>query len=237
VSYADITPPSTGPSVVGATANSDGHISKKNKKYSQASNMHLSSSTSPKVSRSQRSWAELEQSRELTHEEIWDDSALVEAWNAATEEYEALNGPGKSWKEDPVHKAPLWYNTPPEFPKPKLGSITAPVSVPPASADHSVDNHEAEDDSQPLDFDSYVPTYNPNLGYSQELPQRAPIVKVPNLTEIGQDEVLAHAMNAMYWAGYWTAVYHSRHQDQGKNLAEEVPEEQDFEECLGSGDG
>lgn len=30
-----------------------------------------------------------EESRELTHEEIWDDSALIEAWNAATEEYEA----------------------------------------------------------------------------------------------------------------------------------------------------
>lgn len=28
-------------------------------------------------------------SRELTYEEIWDDSALVDAWNAATEEYEA----------------------------------------------------------------------------------------------------------------------------------------------------
>jgi hypothetical protein len=30
-----------------------------------------------------------EESRELTYEEIWDDSALINAWNAATEEYEA----------------------------------------------------------------------------------------------------------------------------------------------------
>jgi hypothetical protein len=29
-----------------------------------------------------------EESRELTYDEIWDDSALVDAWNAATEEYE-----------------------------------------------------------------------------------------------------------------------------------------------------
>jgi hypothetical protein len=28
------------------------------------------------------------ESRELTHDEIWDDSALIDAWNAATEEYE-----------------------------------------------------------------------------------------------------------------------------------------------------
>jgi hypothetical protein len=29
-----------------------------------------------------------EESRELTHDEIWDDSALIDAWDAATEEYE-----------------------------------------------------------------------------------------------------------------------------------------------------
>jgi hypothetical protein len=29
-----------------------------------------------------------EESRELTHEEIWDDSALIAAWDAANEEYE-----------------------------------------------------------------------------------------------------------------------------------------------------
>lgn len=32
-------------------------------------------------------YLEVEESRELTHEEIWDDSALIEAWNAAAEEY------------------------------------------------------------------------------------------------------------------------------------------------------
>ena len=48
-----------------------------------------------------------EESRELTHEEIWDDSALVSAWEAATEEYEAYHGSEKSWKTEPVNKAPL----------------------------------------------------------------------------------------------------------------------------------
>ena len=32
---------------------------------------------------------EEEESRELTHEEIWDDSALIDAWNSANAEYEA----------------------------------------------------------------------------------------------------------------------------------------------------
>lgn len=31
---------------------------------------------------------EEEESRELTHEEIWDDSALIDAWNSASAEYE-----------------------------------------------------------------------------------------------------------------------------------------------------
>ena len=50
---------------------------------------------------------EVEESRELTHEEIWDDSALVNAWEAATEEYEAYHGPDKGWKKEPVNKSPL----------------------------------------------------------------------------------------------------------------------------------
>lgn len=34
---------------------------------------------------------EEDESRELTYEEIWDDSALIDAWNAATEEYEVCD--------------------------------------------------------------------------------------------------------------------------------------------------
>jgi hypothetical protein len=50
---------------------------------------------------------EEEESRELTHEEIWDDSALVNAWEAATEEYEAYHGSKKAWKTETIKKAPL----------------------------------------------------------------------------------------------------------------------------------
>lgn len=48
-----------------------------------------------------------EEGRELTHEEIWDDSALVNAWEAATQEYEAYHGSEKAWKTETVNKAPL----------------------------------------------------------------------------------------------------------------------------------
>ena len=36
---------------------------------------------------------EEEESRELTHDEIWDDSALIDAWNSATAEYEVCSLP------------------------------------------------------------------------------------------------------------------------------------------------
>lgn len=35
---------------------------------------------------------EEEENRELTHEEIWDDSALIDAWNSATAEYDVRPG-------------------------------------------------------------------------------------------------------------------------------------------------
>jgi hypothetical protein len=48
-----------------------------------------------------------EESRELSREEIWDDSALVDAWEAAQEEYELYHGTGKDWKNGPLKKSPL----------------------------------------------------------------------------------------------------------------------------------
>jgi hypothetical protein len=71
---------------------------------------------------------EEEESRELTHGEIWDDSALIDAWNSATAEYEvrvfwcsmminndfffgqAYHGKTKKWKEEPVKKSPLYVS-------------------------------------------------------------------------------------------------------------------------------
>lgn len=105
VSYADISPPVTN----SIATSSNGHISKKSKLRSESAD----SETTPfkmltGQTRSTHTGAKFEKSRELTHGEIWDDSALIEAWNAATEEYEALNGPDKGWKSDPVHKAPLY---------------------------------------------------------------------------------------------------------------------------------
>jgi hypothetical protein len=46
------------------------------------------SAMSPPAPKKRKTYEPKPASRELTHEEIWDDSALIEAWNAAEEEYE-----------------------------------------------------------------------------------------------------------------------------------------------------
>lgn len=53
-----------------------------------------------------------EESRDLTHEEIWDDSALVNAWESAMEEYKAYHGGADAWKREPVKKSPLCVVSP-----------------------------------------------------------------------------------------------------------------------------
>ncbi|GLB36673.1 hypothetical protein LshimejAT787_0309600 [Lyophyllum shimeji] len=148
-----------------------------------------------------------EEGRDLTHHEIWDDSALIDAWNAATEEYEAYNGPEKGWKAEPVHKSPLWYNTPKTKEKPSTSTTSnGRVAVPavPGSTEDAAPIPGPEDISQ-------LPS---ELG---------PMVS--------QDEAFSRAMGAMYWSGYWTAVYHyQRRLDQQRALGAAQKGEEEYYE-------
>lgn len=66
---------------------------------------------------------------------------------------------------------------------------------------------DAGSDSQPLNFDTFMPSHDPTLGVPAP-PQ--PGVQDPRSSTATQDEAFNNAMGAMYWAGYWTAVYHVR---------------------------
>ncbi|EJD04478.1 uncharacterized protein FOMMEDRAFT_155612 [Fomitiporia mediterranea MF3/22] len=187
---------------------------------------------------------EEDESRELTHEEIWDDSALIAAWNAANEEYEAIHGKSKRWKKDRVHKSPLWYNIPPE--KSRATSSTRKKKVQqdttlPLEASGATDE---ADESVPLNFETFVPTHDASLAFpGPTSPPAVPEVTQANLRNItshysmmlpastfptahgsgdtstsanlhnqsvalNPDEAFSRALGAMYWCGYWTAVYH-----------------------------
>ncbi|KAJ7650588.1 hypothetical protein FB45DRAFT_888192 [Roridomyces roridus] len=158
---------------------------------------------------------EEEEGRLLTSEEIWDDSALIDAWDAATEEYEALNGPDKGWKNEPVHKSPLWYNVPPTKPPKKKVKTEEEEEQAPA----------VEGDSKPLDFDTFVPTHDASL--PEPPPELGIDFGAPQASTATRDEAFTRALGAMYWVGYWTAVYHVREE----GAQEEEEEEQANEEA------
>ncbi|KAH9921302.1 uncharacterized protein B0H18DRAFT_1021343 [Fomitopsis serialis] len=177
-----------------------------------------------------------EESRELTREEVWDDSALVDAWNSAMAEYEAYHGKGK-WKEEPVKKSPLWYNIPPAKPDEKSKgkekasagtSITRPVL--PNGVTYAY--QEVEDDSATHDLEANVPVHDPSFSGANVVPRSddaAYALSEPGAM-VSQDEAFSRALNASYWSGYWTAAYHY-HRAGGKrgNAEEEVGEEQEDE--------
>ncbi|KAF8503942.1 hypothetical protein BU17DRAFT_58419 [Hysterangium stoloniferum] len=153
-----------------------------------------------------RNYGIKEESRQLTYEEIWDDSVLIQAWDAAVEEYEVLNGPDKKWKSEPIKKSPLWYNIPPE-------KKEEPDS---SSGDEEAAQQEDPENSRPLNFDTFVPRHDPSLTRGE--PSIGPSVgAMPNgifppppipVGGVSTEDAFQNAMGAWYWAGYWTGVYH-----------------------------
>ncbi|QRV91623.1 hypothetical protein RhiJN_19641 [Ceratobasidium sp. AG-Ba] len=167
--------------------------------------------------------------RQLTQEEIWDDSALIEAWDAAVEEYESLNGPEKTWKTEPVHKSALWYAQPPEPQEnDEEEEGEAEDDDVDAEGNELEEGEEAEADSAPIDFNTFVPSHDPTLGTDSATKAVAPTVgpyaptalstAVPDLTALTRDEIFEKAVSASYWAGYWTAMYHAS----GAKMTEQV---------------
>ena len=61
----------------------------------------------------------------------------------------------------------------------------------------------SEHDSTPLNFNTFVPSHDPALPNPAATDTQNPVA-------ISQDEAFRNALNAMYWAGYWTALYQVR---------------------------
>ncbi|KAL0570189.1 hypothetical protein V5O48_011779 [Marasmius crinis-equi] len=214
VSYEDITLPYevTANAVEEASKLNTNHKSqsKKRKRKARSSNNRNHDNHQEVFGEGQYEEEDMEMSRELTHEEIWDDSALIDAWNAATEEYEAYHGPDKGWKSEPVHKSALWYNVPPAK-KAKLEDNPPTTSTLKAGKTVTGDD-EDEFNSHPIDFETFVPDHDPALvkpsGVSgSEQPAFYALPEAPRAMA-SRDEAFSRALNAMYWSGYWTAVYH-----------------------------
>ena len=106
-----------------------------------------------------------------------------------------------------------WFNVPPDPSTLKANKATAK----PAAVNGAGSELGGEDDSQPINFDTFVPLHDPSLGpaprdtpgafdYNAAMPQ--PFLPDSSVPMVSQDEAFSRAMTAMYWSGYWTAAYH-----------------------------
>lgn len=103
-----------------------------------------------------------------------------------------------------------WYVVPPETSGKKAKGKAKGTAETAATNGNAAHAEIADDDSTPHNFDTFVPTHDPSLSTVQAsvdpghtayaLPEPGAIVS--------QDEAFSRALSAMYWSGYWTAVYH-----------------------------
>lgn len=106
-----------------------------------------------------------------------------------------------------------WYNVPPD-PSKKKDKGKAPANGTVVSQQTpQVTSTLPDGDSEPIDFNTYVPSHDPSLA-----PLHPPSVPGPDYAQyflpplqgpvVSQDEAFQRALSAMYWGGYWTAMYH-----------------------------
>ena len=69
-----------------------------------------------------------------------------------------------------------------------------------------------DEDSKPFDFNTFVPDHDPTLTTPApvQIPDYCSYNNIPeaNGPMVSQDEAFSRALQAMYWAGYYSAVYH-----------------------------
>ena len=65
-------------------------------------------------------------------------------------------------------------------------------------------------DSRPLNFETFVPTHDPSLA-TDPAPNTNYVAESEEGHMVTQDEAFSRAVSAMYWGGYWTAMYQVWH--------------------------
>jgi hypothetical protein len=102
-----------------------------------------------------------------------------------------------------------WYNVPTAATRRKKSKGANNI----ASTSQTTIVHDAdEDDSKPIDFDTYVPAHDASLHIpaGSSMLDFSAYLETDGGADVGADSAFERALGAMYWAGYWTAVYHVR---------------------------
>ncbi|OJJ03778.1 hypothetical protein ASPVEDRAFT_73409 [Aspergillus versicolor CBS 583.65] len=136
----------------------------------------------------------------LTQEEIWDDSALVQSWDEAVEEYKlyhSIHAKGEN-VEDVLREA-----------QEAAEAEAAPaLSWAPVEKDDDMADVDA---AEPTAVETHAPQMTNGPAQSKLEPPagtapQAPPMPLPGFPQ-GQDEGLKNLMMAWYYAGYYTALY------------------------------
>ncbi|RMJ26431.1 hypothetical protein PHISP_02703 [Aspergillus sp. HF37] len=148
--------------------------------------------------------------RPLTHDEIWDDSALIQSWDEAVEEYKLYHSiHAKGENVDDVLREAEAAEEPPEQDDymdaeneaPADGNVQAEI---PAAAEQKVQELQQREGA------SHVPGISLAAG-AGAAPQAA-------LGQV-QDEGLKNLMMSWYFAGYYTGLYEGQQRtSQSKGL-------------------
>ncbi|KAJ5570422.1 uncharacterized protein N7459_009852 [Penicillium hispanicum] len=153
--------------------------------------------------------------KSLTHEEIWDDSALVRSWDEAVEEYQlyhSIYAKGES-VEDALKEAEVDGLAEESYEPPEAESLDTDVPM----------EGETEEETASSSNPQIPPTrtLDPQVSTSQEsVPADAPGPKFPTgampmpepILSNMQDEGLKRLMMAWYFAGYYTGLYEGQQQ-------------------------
>lgn len=132
----------------------------------------------------------------LTHEEIWDDSALVNSWNEALEEYKKYHS---------IHS--------------KGGNVDSVLI-----AHKTSDDSDAKDDGALQDppstegggkaeLDGMEQGGNPETRQSQHTAEKPAFIPAPLLGSV-RDEGLKKLLMSWYYAGYYTGYYEGQQAQQ-----------------------
>jgi hypothetical protein len=67
------------------------------------------------------------------------------------------------------------------------------------------------ENSRPLDFETFVPDHDPGLTQPSQAAFGTYGIPLAPGEHVSRDEAFNRALGAMYWVGYWTAIYHVSH--------------------------
>ncbi|KAI1325893.1 hypothetical protein F5Y16DRAFT_400919 [Xylariaceae sp. FL0255] len=132
--------------------------------------------------------------QQLTHAEIWDDSALIDSWNVALEEYKKYHS---------IYRNGGNVNDLLQPKKEETSDAKIDLVEPPASKDHGATVEVKDDESNETREAGTPATQHINLSPRGPGPAPAP----EGLLSTVRDEGLKRLLMSWYYAGYYTGYY------------------------------